>query len=191
MRWLRDSASRFWSRIQPDCACYKTPTETVQHSNTGNCQRYLFFHRAARGMNQRGLVRRCHSPRYRPDPRCGRSRLPLSIQFVLETQSGIPMTFEAYLWSRSAGKETLATSAVWIRAMLGQDLRDISALWFIAYCKAGGGLLQMRSDRKGGGQHLRIRQGMQMISKVIAETLPQDVVCLARGQRHSRAQSRG
>ncbi|KAL4986510.1 amine oxidase [Aspergillus falconensis] len=63
--------------------------------------------------------------------------------------------------------------------MLGQDPRDVSALWFIAYCKAGGGLLQMRSDRKGGGQHLRIRQGMQMISKGIAEALPQDVLRLS------------
>ncbi|KAL4972854.1 hypothetical protein BDW66DRAFT_162551 [Aspergillus desertorum] len=77
------------------------------------------------------------------------------------------MTFEAYL------------RCFWTRAMLGQELRDISALWFIAYCKAGGGLLQMRSDRKGGGQHLRIRQGMQMISKGIAETLPQNVLCLS------------
>ncbi|KAL6229564.1 hypothetical protein BDW75DRAFT_245610 [Aspergillus navahoensis] len=89
------------------------------------------------------------------------------------------MTFEAYLRSRGASKDALATAAVWTRAMLGQDPRDISALWFIAYCKAGGGLLQMRSDRKGGGQHLRIRQGMQMISKGIAETLPQDVLCLS------------
>ncbi|KAL4733916.1 hypothetical protein BDV11DRAFT_209833 [Aspergillus similis] len=89
------------------------------------------------------------------------------------------MTFEAYLRSRGASKEALATAAVWTRAMLGQDPRDISALWFIAYCKAGGGLLQMRSDRKGGGQHLRIRQGMQMISKLIAESLPQDVVRLS------------
>ncbi|KAL4814640.1 hypothetical protein BDW67DRAFT_186439 [Aspergillus spinulosporus] len=89
------------------------------------------------------------------------------------------VTFEAYLRSRGAGKEALATAAVWTRAMLGQDPRDVSALWFIAYCKAGGGLLQMRSDRKGGGQHLRIRQGMQMISKAIAETLPQEVVRLS------------
>ncbi|KAL5042031.1 hypothetical protein BDW71DRAFT_217285 [Aspergillus fruticulosus] len=37
----------------------------------------------------------------------------------------------------------------------------------------------MRSDRKGGGQHLRIRQGMQMISKGIAEALPQDVLRLS------------
>ncbi|KAL4995226.1 hypothetical protein BDV10DRAFT_203170 [Aspergillus recurvatus] len=89
------------------------------------------------------------------------------------------MTFEAYLRSRGASKEALATAAVWTRAMLGQDPRDISALWFISYCKAGGDLLQMRSDRKGGGQHLRIRQGMQMISTGLAETLPQDAIRLS------------
>lgn len=62
--------------------------------------------------------------------------------------------------------------------MLGQDPRDISALYFLTYCKSGGGLLQMRSDREGGGQHLRIRQGMQSISIGIAETLPKDSIRL-------------
>ncbi|KAL4913352.1 hypothetical protein BDW62DRAFT_214345 [Aspergillus aurantiobrunneus] len=57
------------------------------------------------------------------------------------------MTFEAYLRSRGANKEALATATVWTRAMLGHDPRDISALYFLTYCKSGGGLLQMRSDR--------------------------------------------
>ncbi|KAL3442053.1 hypothetical protein BJX65DRAFT_321742 [Aspergillus insuetus] len=89
------------------------------------------------------------------------------------------MTFEAYLRSRGASTEALATATVWTRAMLGQDPRDLSALYFLNYCKAGGGLLQMRSDRQGGGQHLRVRQGMQMISKGMSEGLPKDVVRLS------------
>lgn len=62
--------------------------------------------------------------------------------------------------------------------MLGIDPRDISALFFLNYCISGGGLLNMRSDRKGGGQHLRIRQGTQSVSKRLAETLPPQSVLL-------------
>jgi monoamine oxidase len=89
------------------------------------------------------------------------------------------LTFEAYLRSRGAGPAALATATVWTRAMLGQDPRDISALFFLHYCKSGGGLLQMRSDRKGGGQHLRIRQGTQMFALGLANSLPEGVVQLS------------
>ncbi|KAL2818227.1 hypothetical protein BDW59DRAFT_175206 [Aspergillus cavernicola] len=89
------------------------------------------------------------------------------------------MTFEAYLRSRGASKESIATASVWTRAMLGQDPCDMSALYFLVYCKSGGGLMQMRSDREGGGQHLRIRQGMQMIAGGLADALPDGVVRLS------------
>jgi monoamine oxidase len=69
------------------------------------------------------------------------------------------LTFEAYLLSRGADKNALATATVWTRAMLGVNPADLSALFFLNYCKSGGGLLAMRSDRKGGGQHLRIPRG--------------------------------
>ncbi|KAI7779434.1 Amine oxidase [Diaporthe eres] len=88
------------------------------------------------------------------------------------------MTFEAYLRANHASEKALQTATVWTRAMLGVDPRDISALYFLNYCKSGGGLLQMRSDRKGGGQHLRIRQGTQTISKKLAASLPQGTVRL-------------
>ncbi|KAJ9220491.1 hypothetical protein DTO169C6_7235 [Paecilomyces variotii] len=89
------------------------------------------------------------------------------------------VTFEAYLRSRGADDISLATAAVWTRAMLGQEPRDISALYFLNYCKSGGGLLQMRSDRKHGGQYLRIRQGTQLFAKGLAGSLPEGVVCLS------------
>ncbi|KAJ0418477.1 putative flavin-containing amine oxidase [Aspergillus carlsbadensis] len=89
------------------------------------------------------------------------------------------LTFEAYLRSRGANPAALATAAVWTRAMLGQDPRDISALFFLNYCKSGGGLLQMRSDRKGGGQHLRIRQGTQMFALGLASSLPEGSIQLS------------
>ncbi|KAF4335218.1 flavin containing protein [Fusarium beomiforme] len=88
------------------------------------------------------------------------------------------LTFEAFLRSRGAGKEALGTATIWTRAMLGLEPSDISALYFLNYCKSGGGLLQMRSDRKDGGQYLRIRQGTQHISLGLASDLPKEVVRL-------------
>ncbi|POR36823.1 YjgF/Yer057p/UK114 family [Tolypocladium paradoxum] len=89
------------------------------------------------------------------------------------------LTFEAYLRSRGADDVAVATATVWTRAMLGQDPRDISALYFLNYCKSGGGLLQMRSDRRDGGQYLRVRQGTQAFAKGIAACLPSTTVRLS------------
>ncbi|KAH6693855.1 hypothetical protein F5X68DRAFT_164748 [Plectosphaerella plurivora] len=89
------------------------------------------------------------------------------------------LTFEAYLRTRGATEGAMATGTVWTRAMLGQDPKDISALYFLNYCKSGGGLMQMRSDRKHGGQYLRIRQGTQMLSKGLASSLPNGIVRLS------------
>ncbi|OHF02304.1 flavin containing amine oxidoreductase [Colletotrichum orchidophilum] len=89
------------------------------------------------------------------------------------------LTFEAYLKSRGADSVALATATIWTRAMLGQEPKDISALYFLNYCKSGGGLLQMRSDRKDGGQYLRVRQGTQLFSKGLASSLPEGVVRLS------------
>ncbi|CAG9997122.1 unnamed protein product, partial [Clonostachys byssicola] len=81
------------------------------------------------------------------------------------------LTFEAYLRSRGASETAVATATTWTRAMLGQEPSDISALYFLNYCKSGGGLLQMRSDRKNGGQYMRIRQGTQHLSLGLAASL--------------------
>ena len=88
------------------------------------------------------------------------------------------LTFEAYLLSRGANKTAMGTAAVWTRAMLGLEPSEISALFFLNYCKSGGGLLQMRSDRKHGGQYLRIRGGTQTLSRGLADSLPAGVVRL-------------
>ncbi|KAF7185171.1 Amine oxidase [flavin-containing] [Pseudocercospora fuligena] len=88
------------------------------------------------------------------------------------------MTFEAYLRSKHASDKAIWTATIWTRAMLGVDPRDLSALFFLNYCKSGGGLLQMRSDRKDGGQYLRIRQGTQSFSTGLAAELPQGTVRL-------------
>ncbi|KAF4473043.1 flavin containing amine oxidoreductase [Fusarium albosuccineum] len=88
------------------------------------------------------------------------------------------LTFEAFLRSKGASEAALATAMVWTRAMLGLDPKDISALYFLNYCKSGGGLLQMRSDRKHGGQYLRIRQGTQIFAKGLASSLPDNIIRL-------------
>lgn len=70
------------------------------------------------------------------------------------------MSFEDWLKLQGAQKTALAAAAIWTRAMLGLDPSEISALFFLNYCKSGGGLLQMRSDRKDGGQYMRLVEGM-------------------------------
>ncbi|KAH8900146.1 hypothetical protein GQ53DRAFT_869502 [Thozetella sp. PMI_491] len=89
------------------------------------------------------------------------------------------LTFEAYLRSRGADEVAMATATVWTRAMLGQEPKDISCLYFLNYCKSGGGLLQMRSDRKDGGQYLRVRQGTQVFSTGLASSLPEGSIRLS------------
>ena len=69
------------------------------------------------------------------------------------------MTLEQWIRSEGGGQYSLDTATVWTRAMLGLEPSEVSALYFLDYCKSGGGLMQMRSDRKDGGQYLRIRQG--------------------------------
>ncbi|KIW88562.1 uncharacterized protein Z519_10608 [Cladophialophora bantiana CBS 173.52] len=88
------------------------------------------------------------------------------------------MTFLAYLKNLGAGKAAINTAAVWSRAMLGQEPSRISALFFLHYCAAGGGLYTMRSDAKDGGQYLRVRQGTQHFSKKMAAGLPSGILHL-------------
>ena len=68
-------------------------------------------------------------------------------------------TLEEWVKKQGAGETALASVKVWTRAMLGLEPSDMSALFFLDYCKSGGGLLQMRSDRKNGGQYFRLTQG--------------------------------
>lgn len=66
---------------------------------------------------------------------------------------------------------------IWTAAMLGVDSNQVSAIFFLHYCQAGGGFVQMRSDDKGGGQHLRFRQGSQSLCHGLQRDLkPKTVV---------------
>ncbi|EXJ89087.1 hypothetical protein A1O3_02151 [Capronia epimyces CBS 606.96] len=66
---------------------------------------------------------------------------------------------------------TLSTVTIWTRAMLGVEPSEVSALYFLEYCRSGGGLLQLRSDRIGGGQHLRCKTGMSSFANGLASML--------------------
>ncbi|KAK6396542.1 hypothetical protein LTR81_025886 [Elasticomyces elasticus] len=81
------------------------------------------------------------------------------------------ITFED--WIRSLGCREHAVNALTIgaRAMLGVEPRDMSALYFLDYCKAGGGYMLMRSDCKDGGQYLRVTEGTQSFSRGLAAEL--------------------
>ncbi|OAA55298.1 Amine oxidase [Niveomyces insectorum RCEF 264] len=81
------------------------------------------------------------------------------------------MTLEQWIQSEGGGPTALASAAVWTKAMLGMEPRDLSALYFLNYCKSGGGLLQMRSDLKHGGQFLRFVRGTQSLSLGLADLL--------------------
>ncbi|KAF2479237.1 hypothetical protein BDY17DRAFT_258108 [Neohortaea acidophila] len=89
------------------------------------------------------------------------------------------LTFEQ--WLRSHGpfhEDVINALAVGTRAMLGVEPSELSALYFLDYCKSGGGYMLMRSDTKNGGQYLRIAQGTQSFSRGLAAELPDDAVAL-------------
>ncbi|RDW72944.1 amine oxidase-9 [Coleophoma cylindrospora] len=81
------------------------------------------------------------------------------------------VTLEQFMKERHAGEKALGIVNIWTRAMLGCESSEMSALYFLDYCKSGGGLLQMRGDRKHGGQYLRIRTGTQSFSTNIAASM--------------------
>lgn len=70
------------------------------------------------------------------------------------------VTLEQYVRQQGGGDAALAAATIWARAMLGLEPSEVSALYMLDYCRRGGGLMQMRSDRKDGGQYLRIAQGI-------------------------------
>ncbi|KAK0616979.1 hypothetical protein B0T14DRAFT_589294 [Immersiella caudata] len=61
-------------------------------------------------------------------------------------------------------------------AFLGVSASEVSALFVIELIKSAGSLEQMSSSFKGGGQHLRIRQGAESISTHLAGMLPEGSV---------------
>lgn len=73
------------------------------------------------------------------------------------------LTFKQWLHEKEATPTAIASATVWTRAMLGLEPSEMSALFFLDYCRRGGGLSTMRSDRKDGGQYLRFAKGLYIL----------------------------
>lgn len=81
------------------------------------------------------------------------------------------ISFETYLHEAKVTAKAFATAQVWTHAMVGCDPSEVSALFFLEYCAAGGGLMTMRSDGKDGGQYLRVREGTSAFAEGMAGKL--------------------
>ncbi|EXJ68810.1 uncharacterized protein A1O5_07741 [Cladophialophora psammophila CBS 110553] len=88
------------------------------------------------------------------------------------------VTLEEWCQSETKSETALATVTLWTRAMLGLEPSELSALYFLDYCKSGGGLLQMRSDFKHGGQYLRFMRGTQSLSLGLSSLMEPDSIVL-------------
>ncbi len=93
------------------------------------------------------------------------------------------MNMDDFARSMGAGKAVRSIVNLWTAAMLGVDSIEVSVIYFLHYCKAGGGFPQMRSDDTGGGQHLRFRGGSQALANGLYLSLKlQTVYLLSCGQ---------
>nr|OQO13833.1 hypothetical protein B0A51_17530 [Rachicladosporium sp. CCFEE 5018] len=101
------------------------------------------------------------------------------------------ITFEAWIRSHDCCEDAVNALTIGARAMLGVEPRDMSALYFLDYCKSGGGYMQMRSDCKDGGQYLRIAQGTQSFSRGLASELAPDSLRLMSPVRRIEDTSSG
>ncbi|KAK5114039.1 hypothetical protein LTR85_010345 [Meristemomyces frigidus] len=88
------------------------------------------------------------------------------------------ITFEQWVRSQDCCEDAVNALKIGTRAMLGVEPSEMSALYFLDYCKSGGGYMQMRSDCKDGGQYLRIAQGTQSFSTCLAGELAPDSLVL-------------
>jgi monoamine oxidase len=69
------------------------------------------------------------------------------------------MSMRDFVVFANGGETAMRTVGIWTRAMLGLEPEEVGALFFLTYCKSGGGLMSMRSDRRDGGQFLRLAKG--------------------------------
>ncbi|KIW63316.1 hypothetical protein PV04_10170 [Phialophora macrospora] len=69
------------------------------------------------------------------------------------------LTLEQWVSSKGGGEGAQKSAQLWTRAILGLEPSEVGALYFMEYCKSGGGLLQLRSDLKDGAQYLRFADG--------------------------------
>ncbi|KAL2061259.1 hypothetical protein VTL71DRAFT_7532 [Oculimacula yallundae] len=89
------------------------------------------------------------------------------------------MSLEQFAISKGASERTVDMIRVWTRVMVGIEASEMSAQFFIEYTGKGGGLKQLRSDQKHGGQYLRFRKGTQQMAIGLAALLKPNGVRLS------------
>ncbi|KAH7327169.1 hypothetical protein BKA65DRAFT_539826 [Rhexocercosporidium sp. MPI-PUGE-AT-0058] len=95
------------------------------------------------------------------------------------TENYDQMSLEQFAVSKGASERTVNMVRVWSRVMVGIEANDMSAQFFIEYTGKGGGLKQLRSDQKHGGQYLRFRKGTQQMAISLAALLKPKTVRLS------------
>ena len=90
------------------------------------------------------------------------------------------MSFEQYVWEQGASLRARTTAGIWTHAMLGVEPSEVSALYFLEYCRCGGGLMTMRSDCKDGGQYLRFHGGTSQFAQHMSLKLNPEQLHLGR-----------
>ncbi|KAL5327647.1 hypothetical protein ACEPPN_005348 [Leptodophora sp. 'Broadleaf-Isolate-01'] len=95
------------------------------------------------------------------------------------TENYDQMSLEQFAISKGASESTVDMVRVWSRVMVGIEAKDMSAQFFIEYTGKGGGLKQLRSDQKHGGQYLRFRKGTQQMAIGLAALLKPKTVQLS------------
>ncbi|KAE8446359.1 hypothetical protein EG329_012108 [Mollisiaceae sp. DMI_Dod_QoI] len=58
-----------------------------------------------------------------------------------------------------------------VKGLLGVDTTELSLYYYLDYIKSGGCLKDLESDKSNGAQYMRLREGMQSISKAMAKDL--------------------
>jgi monoamine oxidase len=69
------------------------------------------------------------------------------------------ITIAEYCKRNAPGEIPIAVADRCARAWLGVTVDELSALFFIDYVRSGRGFAVLRSDKKDGGQYLRLRTG--------------------------------
>jgi monoamine oxidase len=69
------------------------------------------------------------------------------------------ITIAEYCKQHAPGEVPFAVADRCARAWLGATTDEMSALFFIDYVRSGRGFAVLRSDKKDGGQYLRLRTG--------------------------------
>ena len=80
------------------------------------------------------------------------------------------MTVADFLGEHVETDEAHAFLEITVRALFGAELDTLSLLFFLFYCRAGGGLMKL-ADTEAGAQSLRVRGGLGQLAERLHEVL--------------------